>query len=61
MMHFRWMLKGSVSITLLLGAVLAAWSDEVPVLNLQPVCRGIAQERRGLAKAVDQICLSRNA
>jgi hypothetical protein len=53
MMHVRWMLKVSISTTLLLGAVLAAWSDEVPVLDLQPICRGIAQgalgagERRG--------------
>jgi len=26
---------------------LAAWSDEVPVLNLEPVCRGIAQGAAG--------------
>ena len=43
-MHSRWMLKGSVSITLLLSAVLVARSDEVPVLDLQPICRCIAQE-----------------
>jgi hypothetical protein len=43
-MHFRWMLKGSVSVTLLLSAVLVARSDAVPVLDLQPICRGIAQE-----------------
>jgi hypothetical protein len=46
-MRFRWILKGSVSTTLLLSAVLAAWSDEVPVLNLEPVCRGIAQGAAG--------------
>jgi len=44
MTHFRWMLKGSVSIILLLSLVLVAWSDEVPVLDLQPICRGIAQQ-----------------
>jgi hypothetical protein len=53
MMHFRWMLKGSVSITLLLSAVLAAWSDEVPVLNLQPTCRGIAQGALGAGERGD--------
>jgi hypothetical protein len=46
-MYFRWMLKGAVSTTLLLSAVLAAWSDEVPVLDLQPICRGIAQGAAG--------------
>jgi hypothetical protein len=46
-MRFRWILRGSVSTTLLLSAVLAAWSDEVPVLNLEPVCRGIAQGAAG--------------
>jgi hypothetical protein len=38
------MLKGSVSIALLLSAVSVAWSDEVPVLDLRPICQGIAQE-----------------
>jgi hypothetical protein len=46
-MYFHWMLKGTVSTTLLLSAVLAAWSDEVPVLDLQSVCRGIAQGAAG--------------
>jgi hypothetical protein len=43
-MHFHWMSKGSISTILLLSAVLAAWSDEVPVLDLNPICRGIAQQ-----------------
>ena len=30
-----------------MSAVLAAWSDEVPVLDLQPICRGIAQGAAG--------------
>jgi hypothetical protein len=46
-MHFRWVLKGSFSIALLLSAGLAAWSNEVPVLDLQPICRGIAQGASG--------------
>jgi hypothetical protein len=46
-MYFRWMLKGVVSTTLLLSAVLAAWSDEVPMLDLQPICRGIAEGAAG--------------
>ena len=46
-MYFRWMLKGTISTTLLLSAVLAAWSDEVPLLDLQPICRGIAQGAAG--------------
>jgi hypothetical protein len=44
MMHLRWMLKGTVSTACLLGAVLAAWSEEVPALDLNPICHGIAQE-----------------
>jgi hypothetical protein len=44
MMYFRWILQGSVSTAFLLTAVLAAWSDEVPVLDLNPICHGIAQE-----------------
>jgi hypothetical protein len=43
MMYFRWILQGSVSTAFLLSAVLAAWSDEVPVLDLNPICHGIAQ------------------
>ena len=43
MIHFRWILQGSVSAAFLLSAVLAAWSDEVPVLDLNPICHGIAQ------------------
>jgi hypothetical protein len=44
MMYFRGILQGSVSTAFLLSAVLAAWSDEVPVLDLDPICHGIAQE-----------------
>jgi hypothetical protein len=44
-MLLRWMLKGSVSIVCLMSAVLAAWSDEVPILDLNPICHGIAQGR----------------
>jgi hypothetical protein len=43
-MYFRWILQGSVSTAFLLSLVLAAWSDEVPVLDLNPICHGIAQE-----------------
>ena len=47
MMYFRWILQGSVSTAFLLSAVLAAWSDEVPVLDLNPICHGIAQGASG--------------
>jgi hypothetical protein len=44
LMHFRWLLKISFSAAFLLMAVLAARSDRVPVLDLNPICRGIAQQ-----------------
>lgn len=47
MIYVRWILQASVSTALLLSTVLAAWSDEVPVLNLDPVCHGIAQRASG--------------
>jgi hypothetical protein len=47
MMYLRWFLLGSVSTAFLLSAVLAAWSDEVPVLDLNPVCHGIAHGASG--------------
>jgi hypothetical protein len=43
-MHFRWLFKSSFSAAFLLIAVFAARSDEVPVLDLNPICRGIAQQ-----------------
>src|SRR5271155_2892265 len=43
MMYFRWILQGSVSTAFLLSAVLAAWSGDVPMLDLNPICHGIAQ------------------
>lgn len=46
-MYFRWILQGSVSTIFLLSAVFAAWSDEVPVLDLNPICHGIAQGASG--------------
>jgi hypothetical protein len=46
-MLFRWVLPGGVSIVLLLGAVSAAWSQQVPVLDLKPVCHGIAHGASG--------------
>jgi hypothetical protein len=47
MMYLRWILQGSVSIVFLLSAVLAAWSDAVPVLDLNPICHGIAHGASG--------------
>jgi hypothetical protein len=44
LMYFRWSLKISFSAAFLLMAVLAARSDRVPVLDLKPICRGIAQQ-----------------
>jgi hypothetical protein len=47
MMYFRWILQGGVSTAFLLSAVLAAWSQEVPVLDLNPICHGIAHGASG--------------
>jgi hypothetical protein len=47
MMYRRWILQGSVSAAFLLSAVLAARSQEVPVLDLNPVCHGIAHGASG--------------
>ena len=60
-MYFRWMLKGTVSTTLLLSAVLAAWSDEFLCWTFNLSVGASPKERRGLAKGVDQICLLRGA
>ena len=46
-MRFRAMLIGSLSTALLLSGILAAWPEEVPVLDLNPICRGIAQGAAG--------------
>jgi hypothetical protein len=35
------------STVLLLGGIFAAWPQEVPVLDLNPICRGIAQGAAG--------------
>jgi hypothetical protein len=43
-MHFRFSLKSSFSAAFMLIAVLAARSDGVPVLDLNPICHGIAQQ-----------------
>jgi hypothetical protein len=46
-MRFHRMLIGSVSTVLLLSGILAAWPEEVPVLDLNPICRGIAEGAAG--------------
>src|ERR1700744_3406056 len=46
-MCLRRILQGSLSIAFLLSAVLAAWSQQVPVLNLDPICHGIAHGASG--------------
>ncbi len=46
-MHFRWILQRGVSMAFLLGAVSVAWSDGVPVLDLSPICHGIARGAAG--------------
>jgi hypothetical protein len=46
-MRFREMLVGIFSSVLLFSGVLAAWPQEVPVLNLGDLCRGIAQGAAG--------------
>jgi hypothetical protein len=46
-MHLRGMLIGGISTVFLLSGILAAWPQEVPVLDLNPICRGIAQGAEG--------------
>ena len=46
-MRFCGTLIGSFSTVFLLSGILAAWPDEVPVLDLNPICRGIAQGAAG--------------
>ena len=46
-MRFRGMLVGSFSTVILLSGILTAWPEEVPVLDLNPICRGIAQGAAG--------------
>ncbi len=43
-LHIRNMLTGSATALLLLTAINSARADEVPVLNVSPVCRGIAKQ-----------------
>jgi len=43
-LQMRSVLTASVSVVLLMTPVLMAKSDDVPVLNVQQVCRGIAQQ-----------------
>jgi hypothetical protein len=46
-MRFYGMFIGGFSTGLLLSATFAAWPDGVPVLDLNPICRGIAQGAAG--------------
>ena len=46
-MRFHGILMGSFSTVLLLSGILAAWPHEIPVLDLNPICRGIAQGAAG--------------
>jgi hypothetical protein len=43
MMRHDIRLMGALSIVLLLTPIVAAWADEVPMLDVNPICRGIAQ------------------
>jgi hypothetical protein len=46
-MRFHGILIGSFSTVLLLSGILAASAQGVPVLDLNPICRGIAQGAAG--------------
>src|ERR1700723_3297331 len=46
-MHRRIVLSGRFSTILLLSGILTAQAQGVPVLNLDPICRGIAQGAAG--------------
>ena len=60
-MRFHGILMGSFSTVLLLSGILAAWPQEVPVLDLNPICRASLKVPQVLASAVDRICLLRAA
>jgi hypothetical protein len=47
MMRHDIRLMGALSIVLLLTPIVAAWADEVPMLDVNPICRGIAQGATG--------------
>jgi hypothetical protein len=47
MMRHDIRLMGALSIVLLLTRVVAAWADEVPILDVNPICGGIAQGATG--------------
>jgi len=42
--YLHGLLTGSATVLLLLTAISSARADEVPVLNVNPVCRGIAEQ-----------------
>jgi hypothetical protein len=42
--HLRRLLAGSATAFLLATAICSARADEIPVLDVDPVCRGIAQQ-----------------
>src|ERR1700749_4913636 len=46
-MRHRAILIGNFSMLVLLGGISIAWSQQVPVLDLTPICRGIAQGAAG--------------
>jgi hypothetical protein len=46
-MNSRWMWRASAATTLLLGATTTAWPDRVPMLNVNPLCHGIAHGAAG--------------
>ena len=57
-MRFHGILIGSFSTVLLLSGILAAWPQEVPVLDLNPICRGIAQGAAGAGTVMFKTQLS---
>jgi hypothetical protein len=46
-MRFHGLLIGGFSTVLLLSGILPAWPDAVPVLDLNPICHGIAERAGG--------------
>jgi hypothetical protein len=61
MMHFRWVLKGSFSIALLLSAGLAVGLTRSLCWTFSPSAGVLPKGRQVLAKGVDQICFLRGA
>jgi hypothetical protein len=57
-MRYDVMLMGAFSAVLLLSGIVTAWPDEVPVLDLGPICNGIVKAWRKYTPGDRQRCVA---